>query len=78
VPKFIDFIYTLRLRGRGDEADYYFYAVPQIVQMKEHVPPEELMLKEINEALWLFNKPIDPEGWTETCWGKRAVGDRDN
>ena len=69
-PKLIDFIYTLRLRGHRDEADYYFYTIPQVVQAKEGVPPEELMMTPVDRAIWLFKKPQDPVGWDITAWGK--------
>jgi hypothetical protein len=43
--------------------------VSQMVQVKEGIPPERLMVMPVDEAMWLYRKPKDPAGWN-TVWGK--------
>jgi hypothetical protein len=73
--KLIDLIWTLRIRGRVDEADHYYYEVPHMVQVKEGVAPEELLMMDVPQVSWLLNKPRNPEGWN-TAWGRCVVGSR--
>jgi len=68
IVRFIDFIHQLRIQGRVKEADYYFYTIPPKVQVKEGIAPEELLMKPIDEALWLIRKPPEPVG-CENAWG---------
>ena len=57
-----------------DEADYYFYTIPQVVQAKEGVAPEQLTMMPADRAIWLFRKPQDPVGWDTIAWGKHIMG----
>jgi hypothetical protein len=68
-PKLIDFIHTMRIRGNAKAADYYYYIVPDIIQEKEGIPPEQLLMSPMDRVTFLIKKPADPEGWS-TAWGK--------
>jgi hypothetical protein len=68
----LDLARELRVRGRGVEADYWMTTIPTMLYYKG-LNLEDIYAMTMSEIEWEFKKPVAPEGWDNTIWGKMIV-----